>query len=192
MTTAVAVEAKVKGTGIRAMLRFAETKGGPEAMRRVLGRLTDEDRKLVASGILPSSRYPEEFDHRILLAVCDECFGRDVDKATDLGAAVLDEGMNIFARVFLKLGDPAFLISKAGVLWNQYHEVGKLEVFEVGPKQAKAKLTDYPWLDVPFCRVLTGTFIRALEISGCKGITVRHEACIGRGNPHCQYQVSWN
>jgi len=192
VATPEASVAKVKGTGVRAMIRYAETKGGPETMKRVLARLSEDDRKIVAGTILPSSRYPEEFDHRILLAVFHEMFGRDSEKGMDLGKAVLDEGMNIFSRLFLKFGDPSFLISKAGVLWNQYHEIGRLDVYDVGPKGARAKLLDYPWLDVPFCRVLSGSIFRALEVSGCKGISLQHEKCVGQGDPHCQYHVSWS
>ncbi len=188
----VAAEAKVKGTGIRAMLRFAETKGGPEGLKRVLARLTEDDRRIVAAGILPSSRYSEDFDHRILLAVCAEYFSRDIDGAADVGKAVLDEGMNIFSRLFLKFGDPAFLISKAGSLWNQYHTVGKLEIYDVTPKSARGRLTDYPWNDLQFCRVFSGAIIRALEVSGCKGITITHEKCIGRRDGFCQYQLKWD
>lgn len=192
MTIPPPANPKVKGTGIRAMLKFAESRGGPAALGRVLARLSEEDRAVISRGLLPSSRYPEEFDHRILLAVCEESFGRNVEQATALGAAVLDEGMNIFSWFFLKMGDPSFLISKAGALWNQYHEVGKLEVFDVEPKSARAKLSEYPWLDVPFCRILGGSMMRALEVSGCKGIKLVHEQCVGRGANHCQYRLSWD
>lgn len=191
MSQATATIPRVKGTGIRAMLRFAEARGGAAAMKRVLERLSAEDRAIVDAQILPSSRYPEEFDHRVLLAVCEEIFGREHDRAIELGAAVLDEGMNIFSKLFLRMGDPAFLISKAGVLWKQYHEVGKLEVFDVTPKGARGRLTEYPWLDVQFCRVLAGAMIRALEHSGCRGIAVAHDRCIGRRDPHCEYRISW-
>lgn len=181
----------VKGTGVRAMVRFVKERGG-DAHERVMKRLPPESRQILeAHTILPTSRYPEEVDHHLLVAICDELFSADIDQATQLGKAVMDEGMNIFSRLFLRVGDPAYLISKAGVVWNQYHQVGQLEVFDVTKTSARATLTEYPWLDLPFCRVLTGTFIRALELSGCNDIRIEHEQCVGTYAPHCRYNVTW-
>lgn len=172
------------------MLKFAKKMGGENGFQNLLNSLSEEDRKHLSGTVLATDRFSESTNQALINGIVNVLFGGDYEKAVEIGKFIIDDGLNFVYRLFFKVGNPSWLVSKGSMLFKQYHEVGSLEVFDVNPNSCRVKLI-FPYLDIAFCRVIVGCILRALELSSAKDIILKHEACIQTGSRYCIYYVSW-
>ena len=180
----------VKGMGVKSMVKFAREVGGEEGFARLMDSLDEEDRELLSGTILPTDRFSEKTNQNLINGIVKTILDGNPERAVEIGTFLIDEGLNIAYKMFFKLGNPGWIISKGSLLWKMYHEVGSLEITDAQPRSCQARLT-FPYLDVAFCRVIVGCILRALELSGAERVNVQHETCVAKGDDVCTYNVKW-
>ena len=115
-----------------------------------------------------------------------------------LGAGVTAE--NAFTgvyRIFLKVGSPEFIISKASRMFGNYFQNLPDETFRVlgsSSKSAHIAMDRFTGGHPDFCRRLDGYFERLVELSGGKNVRLAHILCAFNTSPpgdHCEWKGYW-
>ena len=180
----------VKGTGIRSMIRLVKKLGGEEGFQKLLERFPEDVRQRLSGTVLATDRFSEATNQTLINTIVDMFLEGKPERAVEIGKHIIDDGLNLVYKMFYKVGNPRWIISRGSLLWRQYHEVGSLEVFDMEANQVRTRLS-FSHLDTAFCRVIMGCIIRALELSGARYIDVQHETCVGNGDENCTYLVKW-
>ena len=181
----------VKGSGVQALVKFAREQGGERAFQRILEKIPEQDREILSGTIFPTMRFSETTNQALINGIVETVLGGNPERAVEIGEFLIQDGLNLLYKMLYKVGNPSWIISNAGLLWKQYHDIGSLDVIEVSPGQCRIRL-EFPFLDLAFCRVIVGCAIRSLELSGAKQVSVEHASCIAKGDPHCIYIINWS
>jgi len=184
-------ERTAKGSGVISMINYAKQHGDEQRFERFLQRFSPEDRETLGGIVTPVMRFKETTNQALINNLVAEFLDGDPERAVELGRFIIDDGLSTIYRVFFKVGSPKMIIARANRLWRQYHEVGSLETFDIESKSIRVRLT-FPYTDLAFCRLMTGTVFSSLERSGANNVILKHEKCAAKGDPYCQYYVTWD
>lgn len=183
-------DATTKGTILRSLLKFIEKDLSATERAAAMAALPAGDQQLLAQkSILPSEKISEFTLNRLTLEAAKakgeplQSFGRRAGRA-ELADAV---GIYRFLTIVLT---PTALLHKASTLWSTVHSHGRLVVENETNGAARVRLTDFP-SEEAHCARLSGWFEGAGELTGAKHTAVVHDACITRGNPDCEWQLTW-
>jgi hypothetical protein len=95
-------------------------------------------------------------------------------------------------RLFLTLASPKTVLKKAGQIWSQFYNQGKLVAESTGPKTALLRLSDFKDLPLDHERIYLPYLIKILELTGAKNVKAVHRYCLARKDPQCVTEISWD
>ena len=184
--------ASVKGVLVSAMKSFLNQQYGADAVTAAMKELPPEEVSLIAKRFLDSSMYPYE-TMVALRHLMRSLAVKNPHAATDLGAFLADY---VFTGVFKPLlaKDPASMVAK--IPWAKdffYNDTETVEATMTGP--AACRLT-YRYAEGvratrSGCQGLGSFWARALELTGAKKVSVKHDACIRDGADRCEFALTW-
>ncbi len=189
----MAIIGKVKGTLLVARMKYLRAQGSDSA-ERVLRRLSEEDRQLLAGTLLPDSWYAAGVLQRLentiaaILARGERHrLYRDMGRysaETNLGPAGLH-------RPYLREGDPQFLLRNVPLLYGTQHDAGRRDYVQTGQRSAVLRTLEAEETSVDDCLTTVGWLERGLELSGGRTVRVEERACRAKGAEACQYHCEW-
>jgi len=158
----------------------------------VLSHLPRKERNALSGRLLIGQWYP--FDAYVaMLRAIDDTFGKGDNRLiVELGKFSAENGLSSIYKVFLKAGSPNFIISRASSIWSSYYEPGEMKVKKNDPGHAVVQLIGWPKPKKEHCERVRGWIIRAIEMSGGKGVTVLETKCQCKGADHCEYELRWS
>jgi hypothetical protein len=179
----------VKGTALKARLRFVEQRGGDEAWRRFSEALSPETRRLIDDRILASGWYP--FDAYVEMSeVIDRQLGKgDLELCHELGRFSCDTNLPTLYKLFFRMSDIPSLIRRATAAWRVNYDDGSMTVLEEGDHFVRLRM-EVPRPHRAHCLSVRGWVVRAGELSGAKQVSVV-ERCRLKGDPHCELDITW-
>jgi predicted hydrocarbon binding protein len=188
--------ARTRGLNPLGALAYLRKRCPEGTMEKVLSQLSKED--LVLLGAFPKSPklrstswVPFYLQVRLLRAI-DKVIGEgDYRSLFDVGLFMAQRDIPSVFRVFLKLGNPGWIMEVTTRMWRYYHDRGTWTL-ERTPVSVIATLKDHDEADEAFCATLTGWVTGALEVSGGHDVMVDHPVCMARGAPHCVFTTRWN
>ena len=185
--------ARIKGSVLITRLNLLKNQGGVERLQQVLQRLPAADRKVLEGVIMPIGWYPLELNLRLDGAIADVLSPKDRSKAfVDMGRASAEQNLNGPHHVFIRKGDPHFLLSHAPEIYRLYYAVGSRTYEKIGPKTAVLRTMGAESVTEADCLTIIGWYQRAIEMSGGRDVRIDHPKCRARGNGHCEYHCSWD
>lgn len=185
--------AQVKGTIIAARLAFVRARGGELLLERVLARLSEADRKTLSGLILVTSSYPFPLNLRLDKAIADELSPGDPDKVfLEMGRASADVNLAGPQRLFLRQGDPHYLLSFTESIYGYYYSQGKRTCEKTGPNTALLVTTGAERQTPGDCLTVIGWYTRGIEMSGGTDVKIAHPVCAALGASRCEYLASWS
>ncbi|MDB4949898.1 MAG: hypothetical protein JWM27_2547 [Gemmatimonadetes bacterium] len=187
---AVAAQPQAKGSAVRSTLAFVAAHGGSAAAERVLARLDPDLRARVQSAVAT-----EEFAMplvRALWSAVDAEIGADEPRwAEQAGAFSIESlGVQMYRGILLKKSPIEFLTQRVS-LFRLYYQPGDMEVVEEETGRAILRLVGFDPGTTVFCRRQTGGLLRAVELAGGVGATVRHVRCAVEGDAFCEWELRW-
>ena len=182
---------QIKGSVLKSRLGFVEEIGGPDAVKRVLAALGEEDRKALAS-VLTVKWYPMELGTHLDHAIVQVLGGGSSDYFERLGAASADRNLTTVHKAFLTTGDPHGFLARTPAIYSLYYEKGRREYQKTGDKTAVLTTYDAEVFSAPDCLTVVGWHRRALEMCGATGVRVVEDECRARGGAVCRYKLSWS
>jgi uncharacterized protein (TIGR02265 family) len=184
---------RIKGTVLISRLNMVRQHGGQARVDEVLKRLPAEDQALLRKMILPINWYPFELNLRLDAAIADVLSPEDRTRAfMEMGRASADENLKGAQHVFVRQGDPHFLLSQAPQIYRFYYAVGSRTYERVGPKSAILRTYGAENVTETDCLTIIGWHQRAIELSGGRAARVSHLKCVARGAAHCEYHCQWD
>lgn len=182
---------RIKGSVLISRLNMLRQHGGASRVEEVLSRLSAEEQTLLRH-IVPIAWYPMELNLRLDETIADVLSPEDRARAfIDMGRASAEENLRGAHRVFVKPGDPQYLLSQAPQIYRFYYAVGSRTYEQTGPKSAVIRTFGAENVTEADCLTIVGWHQRAIEISGGSDVRVTHALCRARGAPHCEYQCAW-
>jgi len=184
--------AAARGSTIMGTLEFISSEKGPAVLKKVLDRLTKEDRNRIAS-VVATDEVPLALPSRLWRAIEAEIGAEDQGWAERAGAFSIQlRGVQSYGGI-LKKTTPAEFLTQQVSLFNLYYHGGDMAVVEQAPNRAILRLSgmDTSERDELFCRRQTGGLERALSIAGGKAARVRHVRCAVEGDAFCEWDVRW-
>jgi uncharacterized protein (TIGR02265 family) len=184
--------ARIKGSVLITRLNLLRKHGGAERLQQVLQRLPAADRKVLEGVILPISWYSMELNLRLDAAMADVLSPSDRVRAfIDMGRASAEENLNGPHHVFIRKGDPHFLLSHAPEIYRLYYAVGTRSYEKIGARTGVLRTVGADNATAEDCLTIIGWYQRAIEMSGGRDVRVEHTKCRARGSGHCEYHCSW-
>jgi hypothetical protein len=179
----------VKGSPVRSLQKFIEQELSPEQRDQVFASLPAEYSRLRAP-ILATETIPVHL----------------LNHFTEEAARVRNEPVETFARragreaagdavkgiyrFFALVLTPAALLSKGAQMWSALYNRGQLQVLDQTDKSATIRLADFP-SELPGCARITGWIERMAEMTGVKNVSIEQTRCFAKGDPQCEWKVSW-
>jgi uncharacterized protein (TIGR02265 family) len=183
---------RIKGGVLISRLNMLRQHGGQVRVDEVLRRLPPEDQAVLRKMILPIAWYPMELNLRLDSAIAEVLSPEDKRRAfIDMGRASAEESLHGAQHVFVRQGDPQFLLSQAPQIYRFYYAVGSRTYEKTGPKAAVLRTYGAENVTEADCLTIIGWHERAIELSGGRSASVEHPLCRARGAPHCEYHCSW-
>ena len=185
------MEALIKGNQIIISSQFLVNKYGPDSIEKAAQIMDPKNREIVLGDILSSSWKPAPALVE-LAAAADKVFGKgDYEVCREMGYFTAKESMSKFYKVFLKFGDPFFILKRSNTLVKQMHNTGRIEVIETGPSYIKAHYLDFGYPHKAFCLILLGFFYGVLEMCGTKNLLIEETRCVNEGDEVCEFVATW-
>lgn len=182
-----------RGSTIMATLEFLTSEKSPATVKKVLDRLSKEDRSRIEA-VSATDEVPLSLPTRLWHAVDDEIGGEDPEWAERAGAFSIQlRGVQSYGGILRKTTPGEFLTQQVS-LFNLYYHGGDMAVVEQANNRAILRLSgmSVDERDQLFCRRQTGGLERALSISGGKAARVRHVRCAVEGDAFCEWDVRWD
>jgi hypothetical protein len=196
-TAPVPGEAALKGVAARAILEFVKARKDEATANSLLDRLSPELRAPFGKMILPTSFYPMSSFLALQHAGITAVGGDKRDQLRQLGRFASENALTGVYRIFLKVGSPEFIISKASRMFGNYFQNLPDETFRVlgsTSKSAHIAMDRFTGGHPDFCRRLDGYFERLVELSGGKNVRLAHILCAFNTSPpgdHCEWKGYW-
>jgi hypothetical protein len=179
----------VKGSALRARLRYIDKHGGKGAMARVVENLAPDTRRIVDANILPSNWYP--FTAFIDLSeTIDRTLGSgDTKLCYALGRFACDENLPTLYKIFFRISDVHHIIRRAASAWRVNYDQGSISVVKEADHFVVLRM-EVPRPHRAHCLSVLAWVVRAGELSGAKDVATV-ERCRLRGDDACEFEMRW-
>lgn len=181
---------KVKAGAIQARIAFVRDHGGEDAVRRVLARLSEEDRRECAR-VLASSWYPFELNQRLDEAIAAE-MGMGEKVFALMGEKSATHNLGTTHRVFIADRDPHGLLRRAAQIYQAYYDTGRRTYERLGDTKAVLRTYDSETYSRHDCLTVVGWHRQAIEMCGGTNVRVTETKCRTRGADVCEYVCEWS
>ena len=182
---------KIKGGPLQARLEFVREQGGVLALERVLGRLSEEDRKICRQP-LAGMWYAFEDNERLDEAIAAEMgIGEKIFELIGERSAL--HNLAGVHRFFIVGGDPHALLSRSQQIYSTYYnDAGKRTYEKVGETKALLRTFDSDTVSKHDCLTNIGWHRKAIEMCGAKNVRVMETKCRAEGADVCEYLCQWD
>ena len=93
-------------------------------------------------------------------------------------------------RLLFKVGSVQFILRRSAMAWKLNYDQGELLVRSEEPRSAILEIVDFPCPNRAHCLSVKGWMMRALELSGARGATMK-ERCKAAGDARCEFAAKW-
>ncbi|MFH1460605.1 MAG: hypothetical protein ABIG64_09605 [Candidatus Omnitrophota bacterium] len=181
----------VKGHHLKIAKTYLKDKYPPDAFEKILAQMDEKNRAIAAGNILSISWIPEETWGKFLIAF-DHVYGKgDYSICNTLGIYLGKNTMPLFYQIFIKIGNPGFVIQRAPLLWKQMHNNGVFEVVDSTNNSGIVRIKDKTFPHKAFCKFLMGFCQGVLELCGVKKFSFQETQCASLGAPYCEFHAQW-
>lgn len=181
---------RVKGGAIQSRLAFVRDQGGEEAVRRVLARLSDDDRR-DCTRVLAASWYPFELNERLDDAIAAE-MGMGEKIFILMGEKSATYNLGSTHRVFVHERDPHGLLRRAAQIYQAYYDTGRREYERTGDTKAVLRTYDSQTFSKHDCLTVVGWHRKAIAMCGGENVRVTETKCRANGADVCEYVCEWS
>ncbi|OGP84854.1 MAG: hypothetical protein A2Y95_09200 [Deltaproteobacteria bacterium RBG_13_65_10] len=166
--------------------------------QRLIEGLSSEERRIVASHVLPSSWYPYDFYAKAIDLVHRHVSHSNPEAARDMGRHL---GSSLFQgpyAQFLKEEDFEGTARGFITVWRNLFSFGQVTFSKPKPFNADGSMTAMVgniegFTDIPraLCLMLQGFVEKAFEAAGTKEFSITEISCASLGADKCVYRVAW-
>jgi hypothetical protein len=179
----------VKGTALRARLRYVEERAGTDGYRRFVEALSPETRTLVDARILASGWYPFTAFVEICEVIDRQLGQGDLELCDELGRYGCDANLPTLYKIFFRMADVQYIVKRAAAAWRVNYDEGSMTLVGEGDHEVRLRM-EVPTPHRAHCLSVRGWIVRAGELSGAKDVRVV-ETCRLHGDAYCEFDLRW-
>ncbi len=183
----------VKGILLGARMKFLQGQGA-EAKERVLAKLSQADKAILAGVLLPNTWYAGELLARLETAVADVLVrGSRSQLFLEMGRYSAQTNLSASGtqRAYMRVGDVQFFLSHVPRMYTFAHAAGRRVYEKTGADSAVIHAFEAGHANAEDCLTTVGWLERGIELSGAKGVRVVETQCRAKGAAHCAYRCEW-
>ncbi len=182
---------RVKGTNVMRAVKWLRT-----CRADALAILPPNVHHYLDERILVSSWFPER-DQLELIVACAATMPfppelAELDRYHFIGKQTAPLDLGEFYKSILERGDLMRTISKATVLWRNYHDTGKVTSAALGPGVVEVSLREYGASCAIMCSLIRGYFEGVVEYGGGIVRASEEARCQRRGDDACVWKLSFD
>jgi hypothetical protein len=181
-----------KGTAVRAIKEYVVREFGTRGYEQWLLRIPDPSKAIFKGAVLASGWYPAR-DGVIepLRAMCELFYRGDADGARQQGRFSADQDLRGVYKAFVKVASPQFLMRNVAAIWGSYYTDTKATATKLAEKTVRLEINNID-PDNPYNQhAIIGWAERALEICGCREITITADNKPAGGRANYRFEISW-
>ncbi|OGJ88136.1 MAG: hypothetical protein A2268_05060 [Candidatus Raymondbacteria bacterium RifOxyA12_full_50_37] len=123
--------------------------------------------------------------------LCDLFYKGGLEGAWECGKFSADQALSGIYKVFVRLGSPGFIINRATSLFTTYYSPSALKIVTNEKHHAAVQVVQFADINPMVEHRIGGWMERVLEISGCRGISLKITRAISSGHPVTEYDARW-
>jgi hypothetical protein len=183
---------EIKGTAVKSIPEFVQ-KNFPVQYQQWLEALPESSRKIFEGLIFTNNWYPLADSLTIPMRTISKLFYNDdeVRTARTMGGFSADVALNGVYKFFIQFGSPKHIIERGGRVFSTYFQPSEMVVLNATKNGLLVHITKFPEIEVIIENNIAGWMERALEISGCKNVTIEITKSLTRKNSVTEFLISW-
>ena len=183
---------EVKGTAVASVVRFVEEKFGNEALNNWRNGLAEAAKSVYSNPILASKWYSlNDLLVEPTKEICKTFYGGNLKGAWDAGKYSAKYGLNGILKIFVKMGTPNFIISRATSILPTYYKPSEIKVIENTSNKVVIRITQFPEPSEIIEHRIGGWIETALQIQGCKSVNVKITKSAAKNDEFTEYDIKW-
>ena len=184
-----------KGTLLLNLKAYVERQHGVVGWRSVVDFVSESDRAVLDGMLLTGGWYPVGVWNRVVDAYLCRA-AQPGQEMIEIARFTADRDLSTLFKALLRMGSPAFVLSRTDSLWRRYFDAGEFRPKQTSPREflltleapADLELAAGPWV----CHQgVCGWLAQALERTGAKRPEVQHLRCRFQGASRCEYRATW-
>lgn len=184
---------EIKGTAVKSINEFVKSNFAGQHSDWI-NSLEDKSRQIFASAIYATNWYPVEVGAiHPTMQVAKLFYENDQHKAAwESGRYSADSALSggIY-KFFVKASSPGFIISRANRVFTTYYRPCQMSVTESTSKSVAVLIESEEKMEQLVELRIAGWMERALEISGCKDLSIDIPKSFSRGDKLTQFNIRW-
>jgi uncharacterized protein (TIGR02265 family) len=180
----------VKGSPVRSLQKFVEAELTAAQRDEMFGHLPADYSARFRQPILATETVPVHMLNRFTEEAA-RARGEELEHfAQRAGREAAGDAVKGIYRFFVRVLTPTALLSKASNMWSALYNRGEMRIEEQGPTSAVIRIVNFPG-ELAGCSRVTGWIERMAELTGVKDIRVEQKRCFAKGDPYCEWKVTW-
>ena len=165
---------KVSGLSLKTFPMFIENKFGNEGLERWQNSLSGEAKDVFNKPLIGLDDWYDlnDFFIKPTKLICDLFYQGDEKSAWEMGRFSAEFALKGVLKVFVRMGTTLFLMSRVARIVSKYYDPIDMKITKSGQHYAQLAIIDFPDYHILLEYRICGWIERALEISGCKNITI--------------------
>ena len=152
----------------------------------------EEETQTVFKDLKHTQWYDIKYLKEATKKACDMFYGGDARGAWDMGKESADFSLNGIYRIFVKVGSPNFIISRASRIIKSFYNPSDVEMLENKPYFARFRIKNFEFIDKYIEARICGWVEQALYINGLRNHTVKIEKSMAAGDQYTEFSFSWS
>lgn len=183
---------EVKGTAIKSISDFVKKEHSAK-YTDWLRELPEASRNLIKGGIYATDWYPLEEAAIIPTRKIAEMFFPDLRTgAWQCGRFSAEQSLTGVYKLYVRMSKPSHIIARASKIFSTYYRPSEMNVAKETSKSVELHITKFDMLDKIIEFRIAGWMEKALEMSGCKNISIKLPSSITRGDQLTIYTINWD
>ncbi|HKY04820.1 MAG TPA: hypothetical protein VJQ56_08020 [Blastocatellia bacterium] len=179
----------IKGGLLRTRFLFVALNHGPDTWSRIVNRLPEEDRRLVAE-IDVDNWYPLVLLDEIDRAIAEELGGNSEAVFNSLGEFSAQSSLSGPYSSLLNPDVQSFLTQSA-LIHRAYQDFGSARYEPLSEASGMLTIKYDTAPPQSFCISGSSYFRHAIEMCGARSARVTHTRCRSRGDAVCEFYIIW-
>jgi hypothetical protein len=187
----LANQTKVKGNLVRSRARYIHEEFGEEIFQAVVAKLSGEPLAFLVDP--PTAQEWCNYSSLIDLdgAIIEVAMKDDVTLMKKFGFTIAKYDIPTVYKILMNLSSPARLVKLTGLAWNLYFKPGKMVGEQLNENSSRVTLSDSV-LGRYLCEFgIAGWMEATVAFSGAQETRSEHVRCRHRGDPVCEWVVTW-
>lgn len=183
---------EVKGTAVKTIPMFI-TKKYPDKYDDWYQSLSKESQDFIKEGLITNKWYPvKETAMGLTKALADTVFNGDERQAGfECGRFSADEALTGIYKIYVRASSPNHIIDRANRAFTAYYSPSEMKVVDKSDKSVTVHVTQEESYPIVEFRI-AGWMQRALEISGCKNVSVDITKSRTSGDDVTEFVMRWD